>query len=65
MQEGLANILKENIIKDLESGNLSYATVGEFLSDLKQEFGGEDNKIMKVTKLKKVKQESKIIKEFI
>jgi len=65
VQEGLANILKENIIKDLESGNLSYATVGEFLSDLKQEFGGEDNKIMKVTKLKKVKQESKIIKEFI
>jgi len=34
---------------------LSYATVGEFLLDLlKQEFGGKDNEIMKVAKLKKM-----------
>jgi len=44
---------------------LSYATIGEFLSDLKQEFGREDNKMIKVTKLKKDKQESKIMKKFI
>jgi len=54
VQEGLVNIWKKNIIEDLESGNLSYTTVGEFLSDLKQEFDGEDNKMMKVTKLKKL-----------
>jgi len=54
VQEGLVNIWKKNIIKDLESGNLSYTTVEEFLSDLKQEFDGEDNKMMKVTKLKKL-----------
>ena len=65
MQEELADIWKENIIEDLESGNLSYATIGEFLSDLKQEFGGEDNKMIKVTKLKKDKQESKTMKKFI
>ena len=29
-------------MKELEGGNLSYATVGEFLSDLKEEFGGDD-----------------------
>jgi len=29
--------------------------VKKFLSDLKEEFGGEDNKIIKVVELKKVK----------
>jgi len=42
-------------MEDLESGNLVYATVGEFLTDLKQEFGGGDNKMMKVVELKKIK----------
>ena len=47
-------IWKENIIKDLESRNLSYAIIGEFLSDLKQEFSGGDDEMMKVAKLKKI-----------
>ena len=38
---------------------------GSFLSDLKKEFGREDDKIMKVAKLKKVEQESKTIEEFV
>jgi len=42
-------------MKDLERENLSYTTVGEFLSDLKKEFGGGDNKTIKVAELKKVK----------
>jgi len=41
-------------MEDLESGNLSYITVEEFLADLKKEFGRGDNEIMKVAKLKKV-----------
>jgi len=35
---------------------LSYAIVGEFLSDLRKEFRGEDNKIIKVVELKKAEQ---------
>jgi len=42
-------------MEDLKSKNLSYITVGEFLSDLKEEFRGGDNKMLKVTELKKVK----------
>jgi len=36
------------------SRNLSYAIVGEFLLDLKQEFDKRDNRTMKVAELKKV-----------
>jgi len=35
------------------------------LSDLKEKLGGEKNKIIKVVELKKVKQRSKIIEEFV
>ena len=35
IERGLTDIQKENIIEDLESGNLSYITIREFLLDLK------------------------------
>ena len=38
--------------------------MGEFLVDLKKEFGGEDNETMKVAKLKKVEQGNKMIEKF-
>ena len=33
--------------------------------NLKREFGGGDNKIMKIARLKKVEQESRMIEEFV
>ena len=45
---------KENMIEDLESRSLSYITIREFLSDLKEEFSSGDDKMIKVTELKKV-----------
>jgi len=44
---------------------LEYVTIGEFLANLKKEFGGEDNKIIKVAKLKKVEQGNRMMKEFM
>jgi len=41
-------------MKDLERGNLSYTTIEEFLSDLKEEFRRENNKMIKVIEFKKV-----------
>ena len=35
------------------------------MADLKDEFGGEDDETMKVTELKKIKQENKMIEEFV
>ena len=42
-------------MEDLEAEILEYAIVEESLADLKKEFGGGDDEIIKVAKLKKVK----------
>ena len=65
VQEGSVDIWKDNVIEDLKSENLSYVTVGEFLADLKEESGGEDDEMIKVVELKKVEQEDEMIKEFV
>jgi len=61
----LVNIWKENILKDLESKSLECVIVGKFLMDLKKKFSSRDNKTINVAELKKVKQESRTIKEFV
>lgn len=38
---------KKNIIEDLERELLNYKVVEEFLADLKEEFGGEDEEANK------------------
>jgi len=52
-------------MEDLESKILSYVTVREFLSDLKEEFSRENNKMIKVAELKKVEQRSRTIEKFV
>jgi len=52
-------------MEDLEKENLEYETVVKFLADLKKEFGGGDDKIIKVVKLKKIEQRNKVIEKFI
>ena len=54
VQGELVNIQKENVLEDLEAGTLEYVTIEEFLTNLKKEFSGEDDKTMKVAELKKV-----------
>ena len=65
IQEKLADIWKENILENLEAENLEYGIIEEFLKVLKKEFGGRDNKTMKIAELKKVKQEDRTIEEFM
>jgi len=65
VQERLADVWKENVMKDLESGSLSYTIVGEFLLDLKKKFKEEGNKTVKMAELKKIEQEGKTIDEFV
>jgi len=38
---------------------LEYENVGEFLADIKREFGGGDEELVKVTELKKLEQGGK------
>ena len=55
MQRGLADIWKENILKDLETGSLEYEIVEEFLADLRKEFGEKEKEAVKVAELKRLK----------
>jgi len=52
-------------LEDLEAKTLEYAIVEESLVDLKKEFCGGDDEIMKVAKLKKVKQGNRMMEEFV
>jgi len=46
-------------LEDLEVEILKYTIIGEFLVDLKKEFGEGGDKTMKVAELKKMEQESR------
>ena len=61
----ISRYFRGDVIEDLESGNLSYAIVREFLLDSKEEFRRRGNKIIKMAELKKVKQEGKTMEEFV
>jgi len=45
-------VWKENILEDLEAEILEYEIVGEFLVDLRKEFGGRDEETIKVAELR-------------
>jgi len=49
----------------LESGNLEYETVEEFLAVVRKEFGGEDKKVVKVVELIRLEQEGRTMEEFV
>ena len=65
MQGGSADIWKKNVLEDLEVGKVEYELAGEFLTQIKKEFGGGDEELMKVTELKRIKQGSRTMKEFV
>ena len=39
--------------------------MGEFLAEIRKEFGGEDKESVKVAELKKIKQRGRTIEEFV
>jgi len=45
--------------------NKEYKTVGEFLVDIKKDFGREDEEAVKVAELKRVEQGGKTMEEFV
>ena len=44
---------------------MEYEIVGEFLADIKKEFGEGDEKLVKVIELKRLEQERKTMREFV
>ena len=54
-------IYKENLLKEIETEEVQFALVKDFLSELKREFGGEYDESAKVSELKIVEQREKTI----
>ena len=65
IQGGSANTWKENIMEELESGEVEYETAEEFLTSLRKEFGGEEEESVKAVELRRIEQGGKMMEEFV
>ena len=59
------DVWKENIMEELESGEVEYESVEEFLTSLKKKFGGGEEKSVKAAELRKLEQGGRTIEEFV
>ena len=65
IQGGSADIWKENVLEELEAGELEFETVEEFLAEIKKKFGGGEGELVKAAELRKLEQGEKTIEEFV
>jgi len=65
VQGGLVDIWKENILEDLEVEEVKYESVGEFLAEIKKDFGGGDEESLKIAELKRIEQGGRTMEEFV
>jgi len=56
---------KENIMEELEAGEVEYESAEEFLTSLRKEFGGEEEELVKAGELMKLEQGGRTIEEFV
>jgi len=52
-------------LEDLEAREIKYKLAGEFLMEIKKEFGGGDEESVEVAELKKIEQESWSMEEYM
>ena len=65
VQGGTADVWKENVMEELEAGEVEYKTAEEFLMSLKKEFGEGEEELVKAAELRKLEQGGRTMKEFI
>ena len=65
VQGGLADVWKENVMEELEAGEVEYESVEEFLTVLRKEFGGGEEESVKAAELRKLEQGGKTMEEFV
>ena len=56
---------KENIMEELEAGDMEYETVEKFLTVLKKEFGRGKEELVKAAELRKLEQGGRTMEEFM
>jgi len=72
VQGGSADVWKENVMEELEAGEVEYKLVEEFLTSLRKEFGGGKEESVKgkeesvkAAELRKLEQGGRTMEEFI
>ena len=65
MQGGSADVWKENVMEELELGEVEYESAKEFLMSLKKEFSGGEEESVKVAELRKLEQGGRMMEEFV
>ena len=65
VQGGSADVWKENMMEEIEAGEVEYESVEEFLTSLKKEFGGGEEESIKAVELRKLEQGGKTMEEFV
>ena len=53
------------MLEELEAGELEFETVGEFLAEIKKEFRGGEEELVKIAELKKLEQRRRTMEEFV
>ena len=64
VQGGAADVWKENVMEELEAGEVEYELVEEFLTSLRKEFGGGEEESVKAAELRKLER-GKLMEEFV
>jgi len=65
VQGGLVDMWKENVMEELEAGEVEYESVEEFLTILKKEFGRGEEEAVKTAELRRVEQGGKMMEEYV
>jgi len=65
VQGGSADVWKENMMEEIEAGEVEYENVEEFLTSLRKEFGGGEEESVKAAELRKMEQEGKTIEKYV
>ena len=65
MQGESADMWKENVMEELETREVKYENVEEFLTSLRKEFREGEEEAVKAGKLRKMEQEGRIMEEFV
>ena len=65
VQEGSVDIWKENVMEELETGEIEYETAEELLTVLKKKFGRGEEEAVKAAELRKLEQGGRTMKEFV
>ena len=65
VQGGSADVWKENVMEELEAGEVEYESVEEFFTVLKREFGAGEEELVKAAELRKMEQGGRTMEEFV